>query len=114
MVSNTTTLDSFYDSKAAAFGFVALLDCADRLHAVVLQNKVMDNREPAQAWLQATLQALQPVMQVPQQVLLQVRTACRAAGFACLSCTVPRGPCDSCRTAQGLRLQQQCLMPVWI
>jgi hypothetical protein len=51
----------------------------------------MDNREPAQAWLQATLEALQPVMEVPQQVLLQVRQHAKPQGLLACPALCPEG-----------------------
>lgn len=39
----------------------------------VLQNKLLENQASAQAWLQETMQALQPLLELPHQLILQVR-----------------------------------------
>jgi hypothetical protein len=39
----------------------------------VLQNKLLENQASAEAWLQETMQALQPLLELPHQLILQVR-----------------------------------------
>lgn len=73
------------------------LPCAAaRLCAVAhasVQHKALEHKVELQAWLQAGLAGLSPVLQVPQQLLLQVRPhasvydACMAAGRVCVCVT---------------------------
>jgi hypothetical protein len=42
------------------------------LACAVLQAKALDNKDAVQEWLQELADGLQPLLQVPQSVLLQV------------------------------------------